>query len=138
MIVIDTNVISEPLRRRPDPAVVSWLDDQAVETLYLTTITLAEIRFGIAALAQGKRRRELTRRIEEEALPAFSGRLLAFDEPASATYARLRADARRRGQAIGTTDAHIAAIADAHGFAVATRDTAAFEAVGVPVINPFT
>lgn len=137
MIIVDTNVISEPLRPAPDPHVVAWLDEQVVETLFLTAITVAEVRFGIASLPRGKRRRELERRVEDEVLPLFADRVLAFDEPASAAYAQIRARARAEGRAIGTTDAYIAAIARALGHAVATRDTAPFEAAKVAVINPF-
>jgi predicted nucleic acid-binding protein len=137
MIVLDTNVLSEPMRPSPDMAVVSWLDDQAVETLYVTTITLAEMRFGIAVLPKGDRRDRLSRRFEEEVVSAFRNRILPFDEPASVEYARLRASARADGAAVGTTDAYIAAITAAHDFAVATPDTAPFLAVGVRVIDPF-
>ena len=94
MIVLDTNVVSEPLRARPDAAVADWLDAQAIETLYLTTVTLAELRFGVAALPAGRRRDRLGERIENDVLAAFEGRTLAFDEPASAAYAALRARAR--------------------------------------------
>lgn len=137
MIILDTNVISEPLRPRPSGGVVAWLDAQALETLYLTTVSLAEVRHGIACLPDGGRRQKLHDRFEDEFLPLFGGRILAFDEPATAAYATLRAAARARGRAIGDFDALIAGIASATGFTVATRDTAPFQAAGVAVINPF-
>lgn len=137
MIILDTNIISEPLRPRPGAGVVAWLDAQAVETLYLTTISLAEVRFGIACLPKGARRRKLHDRFEGEFLPLFHGRTLAFDEPATIAYANVRAQARAQGRAIGDFDALIASIASARGFMVATRDTAPFKAVGVAVVNPF-
>jgi predicted nucleic acid-binding protein len=137
VIVLDTNVLSEPLRQRPHAGVVAWLDAQAVETLYLTTISLAELRFGVAALPEGKRRQILHDRIEREVLPVFAMRTLGFDDDATVAYAALRAEARAAGQAIGDFDALIAAIARVRGFAVATRDTAAFRAAGVAVIDPF-
>lgn len=137
MIVLDTNVLSEPMRPSPNMAVVSWLDDQPVETLYVTTITLAEMRFGIAVLPKGKRRDRLGARLEDEVLSAFGDRIVPFDEPASAEYARLRARARAAGAAVGTIDAYIAAIAAARDFSVATRDTAPFVAMGARVIDPF-
>lgn len=137
MIVLDTNILSEPLRSAPDTEVVDWLDAQAIETLYLTTISLAEVRHGIAALPVGRRRQVLTHRFESEVLPIFSGRILTFDEEASASYAVLRAGARSSGDAIGDFDALIAGIAASRGFAVATRDTAPFLAADVMVINPF-
>ncbi len=137
MIVVDTDVISEPLRTHPKESVVSWLDAQIIETLYLTTVTLAELRLGIAVLPRGRRRDRLALQVEDDLLPAFIGRILAFDEPASATYARLCARARAKGQPIGVADGYIAAIAADQSFAVATRDTTPFTAAGLRVINPF-
>lgn len=137
MIVLDTNVVSEPLRSRPHSAAVDWLDRQVIETLYLTTITLAELRFGVASLPAGRRRDRLGARIEDEVIGAFTGRILAFDEPASVAYATLRTRARDQGLALGAADAYIAGIVAAHGFAIATRDRAPFEAAGVAVIDPF-
>lgn len=137
MIILDTNVLSEPLRPKPDDRVVRWLDAQVLETLYITTISLAEVRLGIAALPRGKRQRVLDTRFEDEFLPHFPGRILDFDEPASARYAAIRARARAEGNALGGFDALIAAIADSRGYAVATRDTGPFRAGYVPVIDPF-
>lgn len=137
MIILDTNVLSEPLRPRPNADVVAWLDAQVIETLYLTTVSLAEVRYGIACLPAEKRRTRLQERFEGEIVPLFSGRTLAFDEPATVAYATLRARARANGRGIGDFDALIASIANATGFTVATRDTAPFEAAGAAVVNPF-
>lgn len=137
MILLDTNVVSEPLRAAPDANVLAWLDAQAIETLYLSAISLAELRFGIAALPEGKRRESLLASLEQRVLPLFVGRILPFDAPAAQAYAELRARARAAGQAIATADGYIAAIAATHGFAIATRDTTPFEAAGVGVINPW-
>lgn len=137
MIILDTNVISEPLRPAPTAQVVSWLDAQAVESLYLTALSLAEVRFGIAALPGGRRKKQLQEGFEGDFVPLFADRVLPFDEPASRSYAELRARARFSGSPIGDFDALIAGIADSRGFVVATRDTLPFEAAGVAVINPF-
>ena len=137
MILLDTNVVSEPLRTSPDANVLAWFDAQLVETLYLSTITLAELRFGIAVLPEGKRRDALHASFEQRVLPLFAGRILAFDDAASVAYAALRSRARAAGEAIATADGFIAAIAAANGFAVATRDTSPFEAAGLAVINPW-
>lgn len=137
MILLDTNVVSEPFKPAAHPAVLSWLDAQVLETLYLSTITLAEIRFGIAALPDGRRRSVLHQRMEEQVLPAFADRILPFDLDATLAYAELRARARSSGRAIGTADGYIAAIAAARGFAVATRDVAPFLAAGLITINPW-
>ncbi len=138
MILLDTNVVSEPLKASGDINVLAWIDAQIIETLYLSTISLAELRFGIAVLPEGKRRDKLHSSLEQRVLPLFAGRILSFDDPASRAYATLRACARTAGQAIAPTDGYIAAIAATHGFAVATRDTSPFDAAGLAVINPWT
>ncbi len=137
MILLDTNVISEPLKVSGDLNVLAWIDAQIIETLYLSTISLAELRFGIAVLPEGKRRDALHASLEQRVLPLFAGRILSFDDAASRTYATLRANARNAGQAIAPADGYIAAIAATRGFAVATRDTSPFDAAGLTVINPW-
>lgn len=137
MILLDTNVISEPLRREPEPGVIEWIDAQALETLYLSAITVAELRSGIALLPAGKRRTGLLESLERRVLPLFTGRVLPFDLPCTQTYAELIAKAQKAGLAIATADGFIAATAAANGLAVATRDTGPFEAAGVTVINPW-
>lgn len=136
MILLDTDVISEPMRTA-EGTVVAWIDAQPVETLYLAAITVAELRFGVATMPAGKRQDTLRDRLETQVLPLFTGRVLPFDLAASQAYAELMARARAAGLAIGTTDGYIAAIASANKFAVATRDTSPFRAAGVPVINPW-
>ena len=138
MILLDTNVVSEPLKASGDRNVLAWIDAQIIETLYLSTISLAELRFGIAALPEGKRRDTLDSSLELRVLPLFAGRILSFDDPASRAYATLRAGARTAGQAIAPADGYIAAIAVTHGFVIATRDTSPFDAAGLAVINPWT
>jgi len=137
MILLDTNVVSEPLKPAGDVGVLNWLDAQTIETLYLSAISLAELRFGIAALAPGKRRDTLNASLEQRILPLFLDRILPFDAAASEAYATLRALARAQGNAIAPADGYIAAIATVHGLTVATRDTGPFEAAGLPVINPW-
>lgn len=137
MILLDTNVISEPLKLSGDAGVLAWIDAQLVETLFLSTISLAELRFGIAALPPGKRKDTLHTSLEQRILPLFAGRILPFDEAASEAYALLRARARVQGQAIAPADGYIAAIAATHGLIVSTRDTGPFEAAGLTVINPW-
>lgn len=137
MILIDTNVISEPWRLTPDARVLAWIDAQAIETLYLSAVTIAELHFGIASMPAGKRRTTLHDRLENEVLPLFEGRLLPFDLHASQAYADLMAQAKAAGRAIGKADGYIAATAAAHGLMVATRDTSPFEAAGIPIINPW-
>lgn len=137
MIVLDTNVISEMWKITPDAQVLAWLDAQMVETLFLSVVTVAELRFGVAAMPEGRRRAVYHYRLEREVLPAFADRILAFDLPASQAYAELMTRARAAGQGIGLADGLIAACARARGMMVATRDTRPFEAAGLNVINPW-
>ena len=137
MILLDTNVVSEPLRLKADAGVVAWIDTQPIETLYLASITVAELRFGVAALPAGKRRDTLHENLEHRILSLFAGRILSFDMAASQSYAEIMTRARASGLAIGIADGYIAAIAAADGMIVATRDTAPFEAAGLSVLNPW-
>lgn len=137
MILLDTNVLSEPLKSTPDRNVLNWLDGQVMETLFLSTISLAELRFGIDSMPGGARRDLLHSNIEQRVLPLFAGRILSFDEPASKEYASIRARARTNGKAIAVADGYIAGIATAHRLAVATRDASPFLAAGLNVINPW-
>ena len=137
MILLDTNVISEPQRREPDARVLDWMDAQALETLYLSAITVAELRAGIALMPTGKRRDGLHENLEKRLLPMFANRVLPFDMACTTAYAELLAKSRTAGLALETADAFIAAVAMAHGFSVATRDTSPFKAAGLNVINPW-
>lgn len=137
MILLDTNVISEPWKPVPDENVVTWLDAQAIETLFISAITIAELRFGIAAMPSGKRQTILRDRLESEVITHFAERILSFDIVASQFYSALMARARASGKAIGTADGYIAATAAANGFSVATRDSSPFEAAGLKVIDPW-
>ncbi|MBA3597762.1 MAG: type II toxin-antitoxin system VapC family toxin [Methylibium sp.] len=137
MILLDTNVVSEPLRPAPDTRVIEWIDAQPLETLFLSAITVAELRAGVALLPAGKRRTGLQQGLEKRVLPLFAGRVLPFDLACTQAYAALLARARTAGLAIASADGYIAAIAAANGFAVATRDTGSFEAAGAVVIDPW-
>lgn len=137
MILLDTNVVSEPLRHAPEARVIEWIDAQALETLYLSAVTVAELRAGVAQLPAGKRRNGLHDSLEHRVLPLFAGRVLPFDVACTQAYADLMAKAPATGLAIATADGLIAAIAAANGLTVATRDTGPFLAAGVNVINPW-
>jgi len=137
MILLDTNVISEPLRRAPEARVINWIDAQSLETLYLSVITVAELRFGVANLPVGKRRDELQTSLENQILPLFSGRVRPFDMDCTTAYAELMTKAKSAGLAIAAADGYIAAIAAANRFSVATRDVSPFQAADVNVINPW-
>lgn len=137
MIVLDTNVVSEAMKPEPAPAVRDWLDAQVAETLYLSSVTVAELLFGICALPDGRRKQKLATTLDG-LLGLLDDRILPFDTEAARHYADLAVAARNAGQGFPTPDGYIAAIATAHGFAVATRDASAFRAAGVPIIDPWT
>jgi predicted nucleic acid-binding protein len=136
MILLDTNVVSEAMKPEPHPSVRDWLDAQAAQTLFLSSVTIAELMFGIGTLPQGKRKDRLTAALEG-VLELFEARVLPVDTEAARRYADLATRARAAGAGFPTPDGYIAAIAAAHGFAVASRDTAAFTAAGLTVIDPW-
>lgn len=136
MIVLDTNVVSEAMRPEPSPQVRDWLNDQAIEALYTTAITLAEIQYGLARLPSGRRKNVLTDQLELIAR-IWRGRTLPFDADAAHHYASLAVAAQQSGLGFPTPDGYIAAIAASRGFIVATRDVAPFVAAGLQVINPW-
>ena len=136
MILLDTNVVSEAMKPAPDPGVLAWLNEQAAETLFISSVTLAELLFGIAVLPDGRRKAMLAKAVDG-LMTLFKGRILAFDTDAAIHYAGLAVTARTVGRGFPTPDGYIAAIAAARGFRVASRDTAPFEAGGVAVINPW-
>ncbi len=136
MILLDTNVVSEAMKPSPEPAVRAWLDAQAPETLYLSSVTVAELMFGIGALPKG-RRKEMLAAAFDGVLDFFQPRILPFDTGAARRYAVLAVKARAAGRGFPTPDGYIAAIGAAHGFQIASRDTSAFKAVGLTVIDPW-
>jgi predicted nucleic acid-binding protein len=136
VIVLDTNVVSEPLRKVAADKVVEWLDHQSAETLYITAVTRAELRFGVLRLPDGKRKNALAAKIEE-VLELFKDRTLDFDSIAADKLAEIAAECEKNGRQALAPDAYIAACAATHGFAVATRNRSHFEHFGVPVIDPW-
>lgn len=136
MIVLDTNVVSEAMKPEPHPSVRAWLNNQAAATLYLSSVTLAELLFGIAALPAGKRKDMLAQALDG-LMGLFRDRVLPFDIDAARCYAALAVMAKSRGRGFPTPDGYIAAIAASRGFIVASRDTAPYEAASVSVINPW-
>lgn len=136
-ILLDTNVVSELMRPTCSPAVLSWLSRQPAIDLYTSTINVAEVLYGIEILPPGQRRRELLEGAERMFTSVFGRRILAFDEHAARSFARIAADRRRQGRPISEMDAEIAAIAHVHDAAVATRNTSDFAHCGVRLVNPW-
>ena len=136
MIVLDTNVISRAMRPAPNPAVRAWLNEQVAETLTHTSVTLAEMLFGIAVLPAGRRKSTLTRSLDG-LLALFSDRVLPFDADAARHHSVLAVAARNAGRGFPTPDGYIAAIAASRGFIVASRDTSPYQAGGLRVVDPW-
>jgi toxin FitB len=136
VIVLDTNVLCEPLKTPPAQKVVDWLDNQSAETLYITAVTRAELWYGVLRLPNGRRKNELAAQVER-VLGLFNGRTLDFDSAAADTLAQIAAECDKKGKRAVAPDAYIAACAVARGFAVATRNVNHFEHLGVRLIDPW-
>jgi predicted nucleic acid-binding protein len=136
MIVLDTNVVSELMRHSPDPAVLAWLRQNPGKDLFTTAVTVAEVRYGIARLPEGERRRTL-RQAAEEVFAAFPGQVLPFDLAAATAYADIVSHRDRSGSPIDGFDAQVAAICRVHAARLATRNTKDFIDTGVTVLDPW-
>jgi predicted nucleic acid-binding protein len=137
MFLIDTNVISELMRATPAPSVLSWFSTQDPSTLYLSAVTEAELRTGIAILPEGQRREALKAALDATISEDFEGRILPFDTDAAKAYAEIASIRRADGRPIADADCQIAAIARASGAIVATRNLRDFEGCGVDLVNPW-
>ncbi|WP_372922152.1 type II toxin-antitoxin system VapC family toxin [Roseovarius sp.] len=137
MIIVDTNVVSELLRPAPEPRVELWLSAQNGLTIFLTAISEAELRYGVAIMGDGKRRAGLAEAVDRVLREDLAGRILPFDSEAAISYAEIAAARRATGRPIAQADCQIAAIARAHGAVVATRNTPDFEGCEIDLINPW-
>jgi toxin FitB len=137
ILILDTNVVSELMRAEPDSRVLAWIAAQKLTSLAATTITIMEIRFGLARLPLGRRRTSLEGRFEELLRRGMADRILAFDEPAARQAALIRAEREANGLPAPAEDCMIAGIARASGATVATRDRSGFAGSGVPVVDPW-
>jgi toxin FitB len=137
MIVLDTNVVSELMRPDPERNVTTWVAAHPRQELFTSTISEAEILYGVALLPMGARQLELTERARKIFNLAFRDRILAFDREAAALYAAIAAQRRSTGRPIEQSDAQIAAIARSRGAALATRNVRDFDGCGIDVVNPW-
>jgi toxin FitB len=137
MILLDTNVLSELMRPAPTPAVETWLSGQPAASVFISAITEAELRYGLALLPASKRRASLAGVLDEMLAEDFHDRILPFDSPAAAAFAAIAADRRQTGRPISQADAQIAAIARSRGATIATRNVMDFEGCGIEIINPW-
>ena len=138
MFVLDTNVVSELMRNSPNSAVLAWVDSRLTSALYVTAITEAEIRTGVALLPGGARQRGLSAAADRAFGALFAGRVLPFDSEAARMYAVIVSGRRASGSPISQADCQIAAIARSVGASVVTRDVGGFEGCGIEVIDPWS
>lgn len=137
MILIDTNLISEMMKPTPDTNVIRWIDQQEAIQLYISTITIAEISYGINGLAEGHRRNFLEDSFNKVLQEGFEHRILSFDQIAAHYYGKLMSRRKKLGKPLGVLDGQIAAIASANNLALATRNTRDFSDCDLNLINPF-
>ena len=137
MIILDTNVLSALMRKVPEPSVIDWLDQQPAESIWITSITLFEARFGLALLPKGRRRSSLESAFEELLVEDLEGRILDFDRPAAEAAAALAAERQRQGRAVDIRDTQIAGVVLARRATFATRNVKHFSDLGADIINPW-
>ena len=137
MIILDTNIVSEFMTSPPASQVLEWLNNQNITSLYLTTVTIAEISNGLNIMPKGKRHDLLAERFEQFKQTAFEQRILPFDDGAARSYGILMGHRRQLGRPMSTLDGQIAAIADANNCHLATRNIKDFEHCQITLINPF-
>ena len=137
MILLDTNVVSELMRRTPEPTVVAWLDVQEASAVYISVITEAELHYGVAILPEGRRRDRLAAELDTMLAEELGRRVLPFDRAAARSFATIGAARKAAGMPISHADCQIAAIARSRGARVATRNDGDFERCGVEAINPW-
>lgn len=138
MIVIDTNIISELMKPTPMPSVIDWIDSQDTADIFITTITIAEISYGITVLPEGNRKINLEDAFSKTLNEAFKHRVLSFDEAAAHCYGNLMGHRKLLGRPMSIPDGQIAAIAISHHFSLATRNVRDFANCELEIINPFT
>ena len=137
MIVLDTNVLSEIMRAKPDPVVLDWLDAQQPDDLWLNSVVAAELLFGVARLPEGARKQQLALAVSAMLEQDFAAQILSFDLSAASVYAVMLAERERIGASMAIADAQIAAICLSRDATLATRNTRHFEGVGLSLMNPW-
>ena len=136
-VLLDTNVVSELMRKAPDPTVAVWAAGHRLESLFFSAVGEAELRYGAAVLPTGQRRETLVSDIERMLGEAFEDRVLPFDSGAARAYADIAAKRRATGRPVAAADCQIAAIARSRRMAVATRNVRDFDDAGVEVVDPW-
>jgi hypothetical protein len=137
VIVLDTNVVSELMRPRANLDVVTWVDQQPADEVFLTAVTTAELRYGLARLPDGRRKSDLADRVQRTIDEDFPDRVLPFDDDAAVHYADIVVDREQQGMAISMADAQIAAICRSYSCDLVTRNTKDFAAINITLVNPW-
>jgi hypothetical protein len=135
--LIDTNVVSESIRARPEPNVVAWLSAVDEDEIFMSVISLAELRRGIELLPVGRRREQLADWVDDDLVARFHGRLLVVDRLVADAWAGIMSRTERAGKRLGVMDAFLAATAESHDLTLVTRNTRDFNALGLPLFNPW-
>ncbi len=135
MILLDTGILSEAMKPAPEQSLLSWLDAQRPESLFISSVSIGELLYGIGLLPDGKGKDQLAKALERT-LNLFSGRLLTFDTVAAFAFAEIATAAKRKGKSHNVPDTYLAAIASGHGLTLASRNPALYENLGVLVIEP--
>lgn len=137
MVLLDTNVVSELMKPRPEALVIGWFDRMAAFPMFISSVSEAELWAGVTVLPDGKRKQDLLRNIAEMLAEDFAGRALVFDSAAARQYGEIFAMRRKAGRPITQADCQIAAIAKAHNLRLATRNSPDFDMCGIEVFNPW-
>jgi toxin FitB len=138
MYLLDTNVISELSKPRPSLAVLNWFAATPAQRIYISSVTLCEIEFGLALMPKGKRRDALVSSTRDLARVDFQGRFVNLDAKCAVAYGQLAAEQQLAGRACSTEDAMIASMALSHGFILITRNTKDFAGItGLKMMNPW-
>jgi toxin FitB len=136
--LLDTNAVSEWIKPRPNAGLVTWLAETEEDSVYLSVVTLAELRHGVAGLAAGRRRERLDRWLTHELPGRFEGRILPIEASIADQWGRLSAAAKAAGRPIHAMDAFLAATARVHNLTIVTRDLSAFDPIKVPAFSPWS
>ena len=136
-LLLDTNILSEVTRPRPDPRAMEWLDGLDEDRAYISVVSIAEIRRGVALMDNGRKRDALVEWLGEELPQRFESRVIAIDEPVALAWGDLMGSAKRIGRGMSAMDGLIAATAITHGLMLATRNVKDFEGFGIPLVDPW-
>lgn len=137
MIILDTNIVSEMMKANSSKAVLNWMDQREAIQLFITTITIAEISYGLHALPNGNRRKSLEEAFNRAIMNAFKHRILPFEESSAYIYGKIMGRRKKLGQPLRVPDGQIAAITLSQGFSLATRNSRDFSNCDINLINPF-